>query len=203
MDRIEFPPSPKAVNNSMHSRFSSEWAFGLNRRIGSVCSVAVNFGFHRSTTDRFAIESKTDEFGVGFVGSTEPTEASTEEQINRENGEREKNKSTRKGRRCRTLRCPHRRNPARRSRLRAPSSPIRLPGAAARRAAAHAATDSPSLASRCRRPRLLIHRKPPTAAACHCHSPMRTRRPQLLPEPMRGFPPQPLPPRCALTDRPQ
>ena len=49
--------------------FYSEWAFGLNRRIGSVCSVAVNFGFHRSTTDRFAIESKTDEFGVGFVGS--------------------------------------------------------------------------------------------------------------------------------------
>jgi len=71
------------------------------------------------------------------------------------------------------------------------------------RAAAHAATDSPSLASRCRRPRLLIHRKPPTAAACHRHSPMRARRPQLLPEPMRGFPPQPLPPRCALTDRPQ
>jgi len=126
-----------------------------------------------------------------------------EEQINRENGEREKNKSTRKGRRCRALRCPHRRNPARRSRLRAPSSPIRLPGAAARRAAAHAATDSPSLASCCRRPRLLIHRKPPTAAACHRHSPMRARRPQLLPEPMRGFPPQPLPPRCALTDRPQ
>jgi len=54
---------------SRKRRGDSEWAFGLNRRISSVCSVAVNFGFHRSTTDRFAIESKTDEFGVGFVGS--------------------------------------------------------------------------------------------------------------------------------------
>jgi len=127
---------------SRKRRGDSEWAFGLNRRISSVCSVAVNFGFHRSTTDRFAIESKTDEFGVGFVGSTEPTEASTEEQINRENGELEKNKSTRKGRRCRALRCPHRRNPARRSRLRAlrfasevppPAAPLTAPSRCSRR----------------------------------------------------------------------
>jgi len=60
---------PVLLSNALLLGFASEWAFGLNRRIGSVCSVAVNFGFHRSTTDRFAIESKTDEFGVGFVGS--------------------------------------------------------------------------------------------------------------------------------------
>jgi hypothetical protein len=77
-----------------------EWAFGFNRRIGSVCLVAVNFGFQESTTDRLLAETKTDEFGVGFVGSIFRFHRNNrgkhrEEQIVRENGEREKNKSNR------------------------------------------------------------------------------------------------------------
>ena len=47
----------------------SEWAFGFNRQIGSVSSVARNFGFQTSSPDRFAIKQETDQFGFGFVGS--------------------------------------------------------------------------------------------------------------------------------------
>jgi hypothetical protein len=44
-------------------RSKSDWAFGFNRRIGSVCLVDVKFDFHKSATDRCSIERKTDEFG--------------------------------------------------------------------------------------------------------------------------------------------
>ena len=78
----------------------SEWAFGVNRQIGSVCSVAVNFGFQKSATDRCSIESKTDDFGFGLLGSVlwfnrSNRSENREEQIEREkeNARTGKNKS--------------------------------------------------------------------------------------------------------------
>ena len=75
-------------------------AFGVNRQIGSVCSVAVNFGFQKSATDRCSIESKTDDFGFGLLGSVfwfnrSNRSENREEQIEREkeNARTGKNKS--------------------------------------------------------------------------------------------------------------
>ena len=65
----------------------SGWAFGFNRQIDSVCSVAINFDFQESTTDRCSLQPTTDEFGFSFVGSVSPNRPKSTEKKKNLNGE--------------------------------------------------------------------------------------------------------------------
>jgi hypothetical protein len=46
--------------------FLSAWAFGLNRKFGSVYSGFTNFGFQWSETVWFVLKLETDKLGFGF-----------------------------------------------------------------------------------------------------------------------------------------
>jgi len=47
----------------------SSWAFGLNRRFGLVFSVSPNFGFHKTSTDRFEKKIRNRRFRFRFFSS--------------------------------------------------------------------------------------------------------------------------------------